>query len=67
MSAAEGVRIIDGAFVLPGGRAAGVTAERKRGRWQYRAASGVLLASGMEPAAFVRAFWLRDDFQGGAA
>lgn len=63
MSAPEGVRLIDGAFVLPGGRAAGVTAERKRGRWVYRSAStGGVLASGMTPAAFVRAFWMRSDF-----
>lgn len=37
-----------------------------RGRWQYRmggtTAKHDLLASGMTPAAFVRSFWMRDDY-----
>lgn len=41
----------------------GVYATQKRGRWQYRTASGNLLASGMAPAAFVKSFWYRNDFQ----
>lgn len=43
----------------------GVIAKKVRGRWQYRTESGQLLASGMEPAAFCKQFWLRDDFEGG--
>lgn len=39
--------------------------QTKGGRWQYRMDSlkGGLVASGMEPAAFVKSYWMRDDFQ----
>lgn len=47
--------------------ATGVFAKKVRGRWQYRTESGALLASGMEPAQFVKSFWMRDDFEGGNA
>lgn len=45
--------------------ALGIFAKQNRGRWQYRMDShkGGLVASGMEPAAFVKRFWLRDDFE----
>lgn len=34
-----------------------VTARTVRGRWQYRAPNGQLLASGVTPAQFVAQFW----------
>lgn len=42
----------------------GVIAKQSRtGRWQYRDAdSGHLYASGMEPDAFAKKFWFRDDY-----
>lgn len=49
------------------GREMGIFAKRTRGgRWQYRMDShtGKVLASGMAPAAFVKDFWMRDDFEG---
>lgn len=52
-----------GQFVTDAGKRLGVFATKKRGRWQYRTETGALLASGMEPAAFVRNFWMRDDFR----
>lgn len=43
----------------------GVHAAKVRGRWQYRAGKGGdLLASGMEPVAFMKSFWFREDFEG---
>lgn len=47
-----------------------VYAMRARGgRWQYRAGGpkGHLIASGMEPAAFVKSFWYRDDYREASA
>jgi hypothetical protein len=58
------VKLIDNQFVSAKGPT-GVFAKKARGRWQYRTESGNLLASGMEPAAFVKSFWMRDDFEGG--
>ena len=42
----------------------GIHASKKKNRWQYRMGgkSGKLVASGMEPAEFVKQFWFRDDF-----
>jgi hypothetical protein len=39
--------------------------QTKAGRWQYRMGShkGDLVAAGMSPAAFVKRFWMRDDFE----
>lgn len=58
-----------GQFVnLRTGKGAGVWATKVKGRWQYRMGplkGDALLASGMEPAAFVKSFWYRDDFEGG--
>lgn len=52
-----------GQFVTLDGRATGVyAAQNKRGRWQYRNSAGDMMGSGMSPDAFVRGFWLRDDF-----
>ena len=54
-------------FVTLEGKALGVfAAQTKSGRWQYRSESGKIIASGMTPAQFVKAFWYRDDFAGGA-
>lgn len=38
--------------------------QTKGGRWQYRIEShtGKLIAAGMDPAAFVKRYWMRDDF-----
>lgn len=54
----------EGRFVTEGGKELNVYAKKARGRWQYRMGShtGPILASGMDPAAFVREFWKRDDF-----
>lgn len=60
------MKLIDGQFVSAKGPTS-VFAKKARGRWQYRTESGNLLASGMEPAEFVRQFWCRDDFEGGNA
>lgn len=60
------MKLIDNQFVSAKGPT-GVFAKKARGRWQYRTESGNLLASGMEPAAFVKSFWMRDDFEGGNA
>lgn len=49
-------------FVTTEGKALGVYVSLKRGRYQYRDEKGNLYASGMAPAAFVKRFWLRDDF-----
>lgn len=40
--------------------------QTKGGRWQYRMGShtGKVIASGMAPGAFVKSFWMRDDFEG---
>lgn len=41
----------------------GIVAKKTRGRWQYRDIdSKHLYASGMDPAAFVKKFWFRDDY-----
>lgn len=43
----------------------GVTATKKRNRWQYRdTQTGQLYASGMTPERFVAKFWLRNDYSG---
>lgn len=47
-------------------REMGVFAKANRsGRWQYRMGShtGKLMDSGMAPAAFVKSYWLREDFE----
>lgn len=57
-----------GQFVTLTGKQLGVYARQtKRGRWEYKDAAGHLYGSGMAPSAFVKSFWLRDDFieQGG--
>ena len=54
----------DGFFVITEtGKVVSVHASQKRGRWQYRdgGKTGVLIASGVSPAQFVRRFWCRDD------
>ena len=60
------MKLIDNQFVSAKGPT-GVIAKKVRGRWQYRTESGNLLASGMEPAAFVKSFWMRDLEEGGNA
>lgn len=45
------------------GKSTGVFAKKNRGRWQYRLESGKILASGMQPAEFVKQFWFQDDLQ----
>lgn len=45
-------------------KATGVTAIRGQGRWQYRDRFGRILASGISPEAFCKAFWFRDDYAG---
>lgn len=41
----------------------GITATRKRGRWQYRDTDTKrLYASGMEPGRFAAKFWFRNDY-----
>lgn len=47
-------------------RGTGIFAKSNRsGRWQYRIDShkGGLVAAGMDPAAFVKRYWLRDDYE----
>lgn len=59
-----------GEFVnIAKGRGTGVFATKNRaGRWQYRmGVVGKIIAPGMPPAAFVKDFWMRDDFQGTAS
>jgi len=43
--------------VISNSRELDVVVSRKRGRWQYRTSTGVLLASGLTPAQFVQQFW----------
>lgn len=53
-----------GQFVTTEGGQLGVFAFRTgRGRWIYRSATGVIYASGIEPAKFCKELWGRDDFR----
>ena len=51
-------------FVTTEGKQLGVYLFSKGTRFQFRTASGILLASGMTPAEFVKRFWHRDDYGG---